>query len=180
VQELIKSEMDELHANLFIGTTEKANKEEENNVIDSMEVAEKRFTASNLYCSSRLREYVTSAEEESLSSTQICEQRKVFATIYENEKEHVKQEWEAKRREHLSMQPKIKGLIMEELRKNKSISYKSLSGALNFWCSADTIRRWVTSREGFSLYTENTYHIAEGHQIELRESGERVEESAEI
>jgi len=38
--------------------------------------------------------------------------------------------------------------------KNKSISYKSLSGALNFWCSADTIRRWVTSREGFSLYTE--------------------------
>ena len=78
------------------------------------------------------------------------------------------------------MQPKIKGLIMEELRKNKSISYKSLSGALNFWCSADTIRRWVTSREGFSLYTENTYHIAEGHQIELRESGERVEESAEI
>jgi len=41
VQELMKSEMDELHANLFIGTTEKANKEEENNVIDSMEVAEK-------------------------------------------------------------------------------------------------------------------------------------------
>mmetsp|Transcript_5895 Transcript_5895/g.7887 ORF Transcript_5895/g.7887 Transcript_5895/m.7887 type:complete len:146 (-) Transcript_5895:198-635(-) len=137
---------------------------------------------------------VISAEEESLSNTQICAQRKVFANIYENENENIKQEWEAKRREHLSMQPKIKGLIMEELRKNKSISYKSLSGALNFWCSADTIRRWVTSREGFSLYTErvipkvtreirklqNTCHIAKGHQIELRESGERVEESAEI
>jgi len=69
--------MDELHANLFIGTTEKANKEEEINVIDSTGVAEKRFTASNLYCSSRMREYVTAAEEESLSNAQICAQRKV-------------------------------------------------------------------------------------------------------
>jgi len=50
-----------------------------------------------------MREYVTAAEEESLSNAQICAQRKVFADIYENESEHVKQEWEAKRREHLSM-----------------------------------------------------------------------------
>jgi hypothetical protein len=33
-------------------------------------------------------------------------------------------------------------------------SYYNISSAINFWCSAWTIRKWIQSREGFHLYNE--------------------------
>eukprot|EP00957_Ditylum_brightwellii_P196260 14953230-Ditylum_brightwellii.AAC.1 len=65
-----------------------------------------------------------------------------------------KARWELQRRLCLERQPRIKDDIIDILRKNPRIYWDSIAEYINNWCSAATIRCWVTSRGGYSLYTE--------------------------
>ena len=98
------------------------------------------------------------------SQADLIAQRKTFGELFENESEVVKKHWEAQRREHVKIQPKIKGQLMDALRKNNSISYGGLAGSINQWCSAATIRRWVISREGYNLFTERVIPLLSKEQ----------------
>jgi len=60
----------------------------------------------------------------------------------------------AKRRQHLSIQPYVKDVIIDALVRNPRESWRALEREVNYWCSYSAIRRWVMSREGLDYYTE--------------------------
>jgi hypothetical protein len=62
--------------------------------------------------------------------------------------------WEMEARSHDNLQPMIKHVICDYLRKNPKISWDALEGKIDRWCSADTIRRWLTSFDGYKTYCE--------------------------
>ena len=135
---------------------------QEKNVIDSYEVADAVFTTKYLYCAAKMRKY----REECgyCSPSDLIAQRKTFGELFENESDVVKKRWEAHRREHMKLQPLIKGRLINALQKNNSISYGGLAGSISEWCSAATIRRWVISREGYNLFTERVIPLLSKEQ----------------
>ena len=48
----------------------------------------------------------------------------------------------------------MESALIKALQKYNSASYASLEAEINCWCSAGTIRRWVTSRDGYRVYKE--------------------------
>jgi len=62
--------------------------------------------------------------------------------------------WRSKQREHNAKRPAIKAALIDALQKNNSASYASLAAKIDYWCSAGTIRRWVTSRDGYRVLKE--------------------------
>lgn len=124
------------------------------NVIDSYEVAESKYTAEFLFIHEELKAFSESCEGGSSTRKDIGEQKRILKEEFAQLSKVERDLWECKRRSHLAMQPKVKGLIMEALVKNNSMSYEALAGAINEWCSSSTIRRWVTTREGYGMYAE--------------------------
>ena len=62
--------------------------------------------------------------------------------------------WESEARRHDALQPTIKHLIIQSLKNNPKLSWEALEGKIDRWCSASTIRRWVTSFDGYQTYCE--------------------------
>ena len=56
---------------------------------------------------------------------------------------------------------------MRELRNNNSITYEKLSSKINYWCGEGTIRKWVQSRDDYSLYTERIIPLLSKKQKSL-------------
>ena len=68
---------------------------------------------------------------------------------------------------HLAQQPFIKDRIIDLLQTNNNASYVQLESSINNWCSAETIRRWVTSRPGYKLYRERIVPLLSHEQQHL-------------
>ena len=60
--------------------------------------------------------------------------------------------WEARRRNHLELQPGIKSDLIDQLLANTCTSYEGLAAAINYWCGKAAIRNWLESHDTYSMY----------------------------
>ena len=74
--------------------------------------------------------------------------------------------WDAKSRKALLRRPHMADQIIDALRKNPKRSWLGLEDDINCWCSASTIRKWLTSRESFKYYAERIFPDLLPHQKE--------------
>jgi hypothetical protein len=77
---------------------------------------------------------------------------------------NTKEVWESKRRSHLLQQPRIKDEIVSLLKKNPKSSWRHIEETINHWCCDSTIRRWLTSKEGYNLYAERVIPLLSDSQ----------------
>ena len=56
--------------------------------------------------------------------------------------------------------------MIDSLRKNPKRSWLGLEDDINYWCSASTIRIWLTSRDSFKYYAERIFPNLLPHQKE--------------
>jgi len=171
---------------IFIVPEDLADEEKEvKSVIDDKALAEKTFTAEYLYALNMCRHLA----EENLDTIDRKEyqQRFIMARLeFEHLDSGTKELWEGKRRAHLLRQPAIKESIIDAIRKNPKISWSGIEAEIDFWCSASTIRKWVTSRKGYSLYAERIIPLLSPEQkrkhFEFANTSERagVSEPASI
>ena len=83
----------------------------------------------------------------------------IFSTI-----RHALDLWKSKQRGHNAKRPAIETALADALQKNNSASYASLEAKIDYWCSAGTIRRWVTSRDGYRVYKERIIPLLSDEQ----------------
>ena len=62
--------------------------------------------------------------------------------------------WEAHARYVVEQQPGVQKILIDALWKYYSIPYDGLANFICHWCSSSTIRSWVISREGYTMYSE--------------------------
>jgi hypothetical protein len=74
----------------------------------------------------------------------------------------MRERWEMEARGHDEEQPLIKSRIIEMLKRDPKISWASLELGIARWCSASTIRRWITSFDSFPTYCERESSLAFG------------------
>ncbi len=132
-------------------------------VIDDLELAERVFTTVYLYAVNECRrnakdnlEYVGRKSH----TARFAEATKRFENLDENTKEV----WESKRRSHILRQPQIKDEIVTALKKNPKSSWRHIEKIINHWCCDSTIRRWLTSKEGYKLYAERVIPLLSNSQ----------------
>jgi hypothetical protein len=99
-----------------------------------------------------------------------------WARANEIDVQSVDAEWEklGKKQDHfkflsrgaIAKQPNIAGMIVHALRTNPSQSWDRLSAAIGGWCSDSTIRRWLTSFDGYEKYSERFLPLLTGIQKE--------------
>ena len=82
------------------------------------------------------------------------EERKIAKEMYANLGLNQKGQWDGAVRSHLEKWRRIPAIIKSVVRKNPSITYHGIANEIDYWCSASTIQRWITSREGYKLYSE--------------------------
>ena len=134
-----------------------------NNVIDCMDAARKLFTAEYLFTRIKLKKC---ERQINVNDTRIKEVRKLAKAEYLNLNTTEKQLWEAASWAHIERHPRVSDIIRDVVRKNPAISYHGIAAALDYWCSASTIQRWITSREGFKLYTERVIPLLSKEQAQ--------------
>jgi hypothetical protein len=122
-------------------------------VIDNYELAEKKYTAAYLYAVNKCRAQAKK-DTDSVDKALYTERLNAAKREYESLDDGKKALWEGKRREHLLRQPAIKDQIIDAIRKNPKKSWSGIEADINFWCSAATIYRWITSMPGYHLYCE--------------------------
>ncbi len=122
-------------------------------VIDGLELAERVFTTVYLYavneCRRNAKDYLEDVDRKS-HTNRFAEATKRCESLDTNTKEV----WESKRRSHILRQPRIKDEIVTALKKNPKSSWQHIEKTINHWCCGSTIRRWLTSKEGYKLYAE--------------------------
>ena len=141
--------------------------EEFTSIIDSKDKCEKLFTAKYLYARAMVRELVKSNADEgvnSLSRTDFHQKSKEIRERYDNETVIVKEQWEAQRRHMVARQQHIKTQLLDQMKKDNSLSYEGLANGIERWCSPGAIRRWVMSREGYAMYSERVIPLLSKEQ----------------
>ena len=123
-----------------------------NCVIENREMAKEMYTAKYLYTTNRCREAIANYENQSRDDH--IRRQQEAAEEYDKLNKDEKMLWEMKAREHDEKQPHIKYIIIEHIKKNPKISWHALEKRIDYWCSASTIWRWVTSFAGYKCYCE--------------------------
>ena len=132
-------------------------------VIDDYSLAEKTYTVDHLYALNECRRLAA----EDLKSISKKAYRKRYNTArrsYDKLPNETKALWEMKLREHLLRQGRIIIDITDAIRKNPRRSWEGIEKDIEHWCSAATIRRWVTSRAGYKLYCERVIPLLNPNQ----------------
>lgn len=152
VEDAVKRGVDMCTANVCVSFGEDGKEGDVRTVIDSYELAELCFTAKYMYVTNKVRQQAADLEsiDRDTYQARLSAARLTFDTFTKSEKE----EWEQHRKHHLRQWGTIKSTLMRELRNNNAITYQKLSSKINYWCSDNTISKWVKSREGYKLYTE--------------------------
>ena len=139
--------------NELLAPPAKDKEKDRKSVITSLKEASKRFTAKNLFVLNKCR--VAAESDLSAVSREEADRRKKDAlNEWDDLDEGSKEMWEAKRRQHLTKQSQIKGIIVEALQTDPTMSWEKIAGETGDWCSADTIRRFVTSHGSYTTYAE--------------------------
>jgi hypothetical protein len=158
----LKAKMAEAENKVFGGSTSSGlfvvpeslqdNGNKPKSVIDDAEMAERLYTAEYLYSINECR--VLLQDNEPISRAEHAQRVSCARKKYNTLDDATKERWEMKRREQLLRQPNIKNEIIAAVIKNPKASWTGISGTIGNWCSAGCIQRWMTSRDGYSLYTE--------------------------
>ena len=132
-------------------------------VIESRPAARRIYTAKEMYINASCQ---TMALEnlDSVSSAEYRRRRATASKQWEKCDSKTKALWENRAREHDERFPSIKPLLLEQLRQNPSISWERLAGAINNWCSASAIQRWLTSYLSYGTYSEMISPLLSVHQ----------------
>jgi hypothetical protein len=136
---------------------------ESKSVINDYDLADKIYTAPYLYSLNKCREEA----EDNLNSVSKDKYKERFLkamAAYETIGDEKKVEWELERRQHFLKQNSIKNDIIAAIRKNPRRAWVGIKTDINNWCSAATIRRWVSSRAGYKLYVERVIPLLSGTQ----------------
>jgi len=155
----MKSEENTFITSLLSSSSSSENKTEEKehrSIITDYKLAEEKYTASYLYAIHECREFTKDKQLRKVNNTKLDTGKRLKEAIarYDTLDEDVKAQWEMKRRIHLERQPRIKHDILNAMRKNPRCSWEGIAEEIDNWCSAATIRRYVTSRGGYQLYSE--------------------------
>ena len=121
--------------------------------IESKDVAERVFTAKYLFI---LNECKKAAAEDLrfVTTAEYNERRKNAALNFAKLSSDHLELWEMKRRAHLLQWDYIPSRIADSMTRNPKRSWSGIEHDLGYWCSATTIRRYLTSRIGYRLYAE--------------------------
>ena len=121
--------------------------------IESKEVAERVFTAKYLFILNKCKK--AAAEDlRFISSAEYNDCRKKAAEEFNALYSDLLDLWEMKRRAHLLQWEHIPSRITEALTQNPKWSWSGIEHDLEYWCSATTIRCYLTTRVGYRLYAE--------------------------
>lgn len=155
------------HGNIWCGPEQEDNKSG-STVIDDMKICKQHFSPINVYINEKMRQHkqelIDNGAAISRSRTEVVQKRKEFRLEYENLSQTRKEQWAAKSRALISRQPLIKDQLITLLQKDNSLSYEGLSNGINHWCNPSTIRRWITTREGFKMYGEQIIPLLSTNQ----------------
>ena len=99
----------------------------------------------------------TSIDQPAVTTAEYWERHITTRKQYDEIDPDTKEIWNACARMHVLRQPQIPDLIIAALAKNPKRSWLGLEDDIGNWCSANTIRRWLTSRDSFSYYVECIY-----------------------
>ena len=138
-------------------------KNESRGVIDCFESARKLFTAEYLFVRAQV---LKKRDRETVLELDSKEVEKIAKLAYQNLSLPEKEWWEATARAHVSRQPRIASIIKSLVRKNSAIIYHGIANGIQNWVSAPTIQRWITSREGYRLYSEKVIPLLSPTQKE--------------
>jgi hypothetical protein len=118
-------------------------------VITSRELAKSIYTPKFLFALDQCR-HEKNRNLDLQSTKQGYQERHAIALDkYDHLTPDRRKRWEMEARGHDEEQPLIKSRITEMLKRDPKISWESLELGIDRWCSASTIRRWVTSFDGF-------------------------------
>jgi hypothetical protein len=115
-------------------------------IIEDREMAKSKYTAKHLYALNARRDCRDDLAKFSTQSREAHHERfKKAADEYDELEPDTKRNWDMVAREHDEQQLNIKQRIIEALKANPKIYWQALEETIQHWCSASTIRRWVTS-----------------------------------
>ena len=131
--------------------------------IDDLEVATKFFTAKNMFIINELRRM---AEDDLrfVTATEYQNRRATASNEFDKLNGDTKEYWKMRRRGHLLQHDHIAGRIADSLHRNPKRSWLGIEHDINYWCSASTIRRFLTTRVGYRLYAERIIPLLSAEQ----------------
>ena len=120
-------------------------------VIDSQNVCDKVFNVKRYFVYNWVREKGTG---KGLGVEDMKSLRRDANEAFQSLDINARKLWNMKTREHNDLRPSIEATLIRSIQKNNSVTYEQLESKIKFWCSSATIRRWLTSRDGFKVYKE--------------------------
>ena len=112
-------------------------------VITDHALAEKVYTAKNLYVRESWRERRRAADEH-LSKADYQDHVTLARAHWNHMEDGKKEMWAARARAHLELQPMIRGLIIASLTKNPRRGWRGVEADIGYWCNHSTIEQFVT------------------------------------
>ena len=122
-------------------------------MIDDLVLATKKFTSSYLFAINCCRQQAID-DPSNITTTEYWQRHRAARNQFDAVDADTKLLWELRSREHLHRQPQIAKLILLVFDKNPKRSWLGLETDIDYWCSATTIRKWLTQQETFSYYAE--------------------------
>ena len=157
--------VDESGVDMFVcpGNEEDSEGKPVETVVTNLQLAESYFTPQYMFALNECR-LLAIDDPSSITTTEYWERHRTARQQYKDIDSDTKIIWESKTREYLHRQPQIAGLIINALQLNPKVSWLGLECAVDNWCSAKTIRTWLTSRHTFGYYAERIFPLLLPHQ----------------
>ena len=133
------------------------------NIIDCYETAKQHFTPESMYIKNKILKEQRQIE---MKDTTIQDVRRTARLEFAMMSANDKSVWAVVARSNLQRQENISQSIRTLVANNPSITYGAIAKSLGNWCSSSTIHRWITSREGYKLYTERVVPLLSQQQQE--------------
>ena len=132
-------------------------------VINNLALSKSRFTPAYLYALNICRQNAIE-DPSAVTTAEYWERHKAARLEYDTLDDDTKELWICTSRAHILKQPHIADQIVTMLQQNPKRSWLGLEEDLGNWCSAVTIRKWLTSRESFKHYAERIFPNLLPHQ----------------
>ena len=149
--------------NMFVAPESEEDDVPVETVITSSKIAETYFTPQYL-CSLNECRRLAIEDPSSITTSEYWKRHRTARKKYKQLDPDTKAIWLAKARKHLHRQPQIVSILISILQRNPKRGWLRLESDIRNWCSANTIKLWLTSHSTFGFYTERVFPLLLPHQ----------------
>ena len=133
-------------------------------MITNAETAKKSLTPKLCFVNNEQRR-VRAVDLRSLNVQESADVTKEAGALWDKMDAEERAVWELQSRTMIAQQPSIAGRIVDALIKDPTLSWEQLATETNNWCSAATIRRFVTSHPSYCTYAERLLPLLSPEQM---------------